>query len=78
MKLYLLTQDKARGYDTYDSVVVAAENKTKARSISPSGYKDFDCGGAWCTDPKDVDVTYLGEAKTRTKEGVILASFNAG
>lgn len=40
MKLWLLTQDQNRGYDTYDSAVVAAETEDDARKIWP-GYGDL-------------------------------------
>ena len=41
MKLYLLYQDDNRGYETYDSAVVAAEDENAARSIHPRGYRDI-------------------------------------
>lgn len=37
-KLYLLYQDKVRGYDTYDSVVVCATSIHDAKRISPSPF----------------------------------------
>ena len=37
MNLYLLTQNDATGYDTYDSCVVAAESEQAARGTHP-GY----------------------------------------
>jgi hypothetical protein len=38
MKLFISTQDTNRGYDTYDSLVVCAENEEEARCMSPSHY----------------------------------------
>ena len=35
MKLYLLTQSTNLGYDTYDSLIVCAENKEEAKKIRP-------------------------------------------
>ena len=35
MNLYLLTQEDASGYDTYDSCVVAAKNEEDAKQIVP-------------------------------------------
>lgn len=35
MKLWLLEQDEHNGYDTYDSLVVAAESEDEARAIHP-------------------------------------------
>ena len=37
MNLYLLTQDEETGYDTFDSVVVAALTGEQAKKIHPSG-----------------------------------------
>jgi hypothetical protein len=36
MRLYLVSQDKNKNYDTYDSVVVAAESEEQARNIHPA------------------------------------------
>jgi hypothetical protein len=36
MNLYLLTQTENRGYDTFDSIVVAAETKYDALRTSPN------------------------------------------
>lgn len=75
MKLYLLTQGENNGYDTYDSMVVAAESEDAARKIHPTD----DWGWAvWANTPEQVDVEYLGEAAVGTETGVICASFNAG
>jgi len=93
MKLYLIWQDQRTGYDTYDSVVVAAETPTLAGETSPDNYRhwsrreekwffgekglDMDFS-AWAKHPVHVSVEYLGPAKRGTKAGVICASFNAG
>lgn len=37
MNLYLISQNDNRGYDTYDSAVVAAESEAQARAIHPNG-----------------------------------------
>lgn len=80
MNLYLLTQDVNTGYDSYDSVVVAAKDEDSARRIHPcefskwGGYDDRD----WAVSPDQVDVKLIGKAVKGTLEGVILASFNAG
>jgi len=81
MKLWLITQDVNRGYDTYDSAVVAAEDRDAARLIDPSNRgwdRPWNSYDSWCQSPQQVAVEYLGEAKNGTKEGIILASFNAG
>jgi hypothetical protein len=82
MNLYLLEQSVNNGYDTYDSVVVAAETEEEAKFIHPSEYEKNwdgkDCRFSdWC-DVKDISVTLIGTATTDTKKGVVLASFNAG
>lgn len=76
MKLWLLSQTKNNGYDTYDAVVVAAPTGDAARTISPCSVNWT--GSSWVTDPKDVDVKYIGTAARGTKAGIILSSFNAG
>ena len=35
MKLWLLSQDENSGYDTFDSIIVAAETEEDAKKISP-------------------------------------------
>lgn len=40
MNLYIISQNKNKGYDTYDSAVVAAENEIKARLTYP-GQSDY-------------------------------------
>lgn len=83
MKLYLLSIDY-RGYDTYDSCVVAAKNEEEARTIHPAEdptYPDWNPwkqSSGWATSPQEVTVELIGTATRGTKKGVILASFNAG
>lgn len=77
MKLYLLTQDEERGYDTFDSVVVAANSLEEAKLISPDTYRPWS-GRSWAPNHNFVDAQYLGEATEGTGTGIILASFNAG
>ncbi len=36
MKIYKLWQDVNNGYDTYDSIIVCAENEEEAKRIHPS------------------------------------------
>ena len=75
MNLYLLEQDHVGGYDTYDSVVVIAEDAEAARVMIPD--TNSVRYGAWTDDPSKVMVTYLGTSADPVP-GVILASFNAG
>jgi hypothetical protein len=80
MNLYLLTQDENRGYDTYDSCVVAAETEYDARLITPSylgkwskySYSD------WASCPENVKVKLIGTAIEGVAVGVVISSFNAG
>lgn len=41
MKIYLLTQDIKRGYDTYDSMIVAANTVKEAIRFSPSSHYEW-------------------------------------
>jgi hypothetical protein len=83
MKLWLLKQFESNGYDTYDSMVVAAETEDDARLIHPSiGWQNktgwptvYD---DWAKTPDQVKVTLIGEAVDGTEPGAILRSFNAG
>lgn len=76
MKLYLLEQDENGGYDTYDAIVVCAENEEDAKSITPNGSDDY-CP-SWASSTDNIVCTELGTAKKGIERGVILASFNAG
>lgn len=74
LDLYLLTQERIRGWDTYDAVIVAAWNSWEARRIRPEKTAGKD---TWPT-PEHVEVKLLGRAVRGTPSGTILASFNAG
>lgn len=75
-KLWLLRGDR-RGYDTYDSCIVAADTEEQARMISPAEWKPFGYSSAWASTPEAVKIEYLG-LTDRKISGIILASFNAG
>ena len=84
MKLWHIRQDKNNDYDTYSDAVVAAVDEQSARMTHPSCSHDSS-GCAKCLDgtfdwvaSRDVQVEYLGEAKSDTEAGVICASFHAG
>ena len=47
MKLYKLSQEINNHYDTYDSVIVCAENEEEARKIHPAHYVTHYRDGAW-------------------------------
>lgn len=77
--LYLLSQNTATGYDTYDSIIVCAPDEQTAKQILPSTYIQWeDMWSGWCKSPKDVTAELIGEASPDVEVGVILASFNAG
>jgi len=74
MNLYIISQSVKEGYDTYDSMVVAAETEEDARGILPSNtaielFK-------WA-EKEHVSARLIGEAIDGTESGVILASYNA-
>ena len=82
MKLWKLTAGM-RGYDTFDSAIVAAEDVEAARSIHPYGgfypCEDWDYeSGSWAFKPAAVSAVLIGTATEGTPAGVVLASFNAG
>lgn len=47
MEIYLLEQDWNNDYNTYDSVVVIAENEKEARKIHPSEFVTHITDGQW-------------------------------
>jgi len=79
MNLYLLTQNVNRGYDTHDSIVVAALDEEQARNTQPWGNTEWgNTYSSWAYNPDDVKVSLIGKATEKIEAGVILASFNAG
>ena len=81
MKLFLLTQTDNKGYDTYDSCVVCAENEDEAKNIDPNGdpFEPSDSFCCWARTLKGIECEYIGEASEGIKKGtVIINSFNAG
>ena len=84
MKLWLISQSMAVGYDTYDSAVVAAETEQAAKETYPSGYVPDgwpevynDSYPDWAK-PEYVKAECIGDATPGTPAGVICSSFNAG
>jgi len=83
MKLWLISQVKNQGYDTFDSAVVAAKDALTAARTNPREsniwpWNKEAARDTWVETPEEVTVEYLGEAALGTKTGVICASFNAG
>lgn len=70
LKIYLLQQDY-QGYDTYDSMVVISDSEENAKKESINEY------GYWIED-LSFSISEIGLASLGQKEGVLVASFNAG
>lgn len=89
-KLFLISQDANRGYDTTDSAVVVADTAFNAALIHPSSFwdnlSDMDStwggiGNDWCSSPKEVEVEFLADLPEDSELSVgtvVLRSFNAG
>jgi hypothetical protein len=78
MKLYRISQTVNKGYDTYDSAIVCAKSEDVARNIIPGGGDWGNPPTTWCNNPDQVTVELIGTAARGTRQGVMLASFNAG
>jgi hypothetical protein len=87
MNIYLLEQDEATDYDTFDSMVVIAKDEAAARLIHPEEewsktreacWNQNPTYTSWATDPSRVEVTLIGTADPNADEGIVLSSFNAG
>jgi hypothetical protein len=79
MKLYLLEQHDNDYHDTFDSIVVCAENSQDAVTIDPNGlvYKEKE-HSFWAFKKESITCTEIGEANNKQERGVIIASFCAG
>lgn len=79
LKIYRLTQDENKGYDTFDSCIVKARTVEEASLINPDGNWNDINWSAWATKPENVSVELIGKCIDDDQEpGIILASFNAG
>lgn len=80
MKLWLVSQDENDGWETYDSMIVAAETEEEARNTLPPycTWGEVPPYASWCRTPAAAGVKYIGEAAPGILTGVVLASFNAG
>jgi len=83
LNLYLISQTKIAGWDTFSDAVVAAKDEESARKMHPRGEgRTLPLPpDEWASDPKDVTVQYLGRASellAAKGSHVVLASFHAG
>jgi len=91
MNVYLISQSKNIGYDTYDSAVVVAPTAEEAQATHPSGYgvkwwgkENYDgiVNSDWVPELEDVTVELIGPCTASTEKlvnsYVLCASFNAG
>lgn len=87
MKLWVISQEENKGYDTFDSAVVAAETEDEAKKTHPWVRSEWDDDSdnfwieyarTWVETPEQVKARYLGEAVAGTEAGVVVASFHAG
>ena len=85
MNLYRISQTINRGYDTFDSAIVAANSEKEAQAIHPRGSwgdefpnRPWEEDGTWTRRPDQVEVVLIGTAAEGIQPGVVLASFNAG
>ena len=65
MKLWLVSQDENDGWDTYDSMIVAAETEEEARNTLPPYCKwgEERPYASWCRTPAAAEVKYIGAMK---------------
>lgn len=82
MKLFKLWRDTPKGWDYFDSCIVAALNEEEAKTIKPkpSGADEMEDWEKWkwWVPVEEVKCEYIGEAAEGIERGVVLASYNAG
>jgi len=93
LNLYLLMQDDNNDYDTFDSMIVVAENEEQARMIHPDGYdwspdkntwvnhRGEECiFKTWAFSIESISVEHVGICSIEgAKPGdIVIKSFNAG
>lgn len=80
MKIYKLSQTINKGFGTYDSAVVIAENELSARRIHPDVYEDRWFAPTWVrvSEIDQIRVDLIGEAVAGMESGVVVASWDAG
>lgn len=79
MNIYLLTQTENEEYDSYDSIVVCAEDEIDAKTILPeTNMNDEEVKSKWVIDTDFITCIEIGKANSNQVKGVILASYHAG
>lgn len=84
MKLYKLTQNDCKGYDTYSAMLVSAENEEEAKRFHPFSFGrnidniDFWGNWGWAKRVENVITEYLGNCKPEEISRIIMVSFNKG
>mgnify|MGYP001619178023 CR=1 FL=1 len=85
--LWLISQTENRGWVTYGSAVVIAEDVRQASWIHPSGKSRWECSGRWTSDwdknnwassPESITAKQIGIATEGKSGDVVLANFRAG
>ena len=75
MNIYLLSQNVSHGYDTFDAMVVAADDVIEAKTLSMEKAYGAD---SWTDKYGDITAKIVGYAVIGTSKGVLLGSFHAG
>jgi hypothetical protein len=75
MKLYKLTQNINKGYETYKAILVCANDPIDAKYISPTGCEVDDYIGDDWAAMEDIQCEYIGEAAAHIQRGVILTDY---
>ena len=76
--LFLLQQEEEVGYDTYDSMIVAAHSPYEAKKLSIEYANDQKGPKTWASSPKVISYCKIGKAIGYQCPMVVLGSFNAG
>ncbi len=89
MNIYKLSQTENKGWDTFDAMIVLAEDESQAKLMFPhsenlEGDYNFSTNywgrlDYWAFSPENVTVELLGiHTDKNVKPKIVLASFNAG
>lgn len=78
MNIYKLSQEEKKDYDTYDSIIVCAENSEDAKNITPDNKIFNGRCSRWCSSKDFIKCELIGFSIPGLKRGVVLSSYNAG